>query len=96
MSLKESEALARGNKETGGANKVNYEIYRRPYRIRKMAMRGKEITVPPETPLKVGQTVDACYTDHFVLYVPEGTAVDENLLLKAIRLDEIKKLEVEK
>lgn len=72
---------------------MNYEIYRRPYRIRKQAMRGKEVTIPPETPLEVGQTVDAYYTDRFVFYVSEGTAVDENLLLEAIRLDEIKRLE---
>lgn len=60
------------------------EIFKRPYRVRRAAVRGKEITLPCETPLEPGDIVIAFY-DGFVLYVPKGTRVDEALLREAIR-----------
>ena len=60
------------------------EIFKRPYRVRKAALRGKEITIPSDVTLEPGDTVIAFY-DGFVLYVPEGTRVDEALLREAIR-----------
>jgi len=60
------------------------DIYKRPYRVRRAALRGKEITIPSTVTLKPGDTVIAFY-DGFVLYVPKGTSVDESLLRKAIR-----------
>ena len=60
------------------------EIFKRPYRVRRAALRGKEITIPSDMTLKPGDTVIAFY-DGFVLYVPKGTHVDEALLREAIR-----------
>jgi len=60
------------------------EIYKRPYRVRRAAVRGKEITIPSDMALEPGDTVIAFY-DGFVLYVPKGTKVDEVLLREAIR-----------
>lgn len=60
------------------------EIYKRPYRVRKAALRGKEITIPSDMTLEPGDTVIAFY-DGFVLYVPKGTRVDEVMLREAIR-----------
>lgn len=60
------------------------EIYKRPYRVRRAAVRGKEITIPPDVTLEPGDTVIAFY-DGFVLYVPKGTRVDEALLREAIK-----------
>jgi len=60
------------------------EIFKRPYRVRRAALRGKEITIPSEVALKPGDTVIAFY-DGFVLFVPKGTRVDEGLLREAIR-----------
>jgi len=60
------------------------EIYKRPYRVRKAALRGKEITIPSGMPLEPGDIVIAFY-DGFVLYVPKGTHVDEALLKQAVR-----------
>jgi len=60
------------------------EIYKRPYRVRRAAVRGKEITIPSDMTLEPGDMVIAFY-DGFVLYVPKGTRVDEALLREAIR-----------
>ena len=60
------------------------EIYKRPYRVRRAAVRGKEITIPSDMTLEPGDIVVAFY-DGFVLYVPKGTHVDEALLREAIR-----------
>ena len=60
------------------------EIFKRPYRVRRAALRGKEITIPSDMTLEPGDTVTAFY-DGFVLYVPKGTHVDEALLREAIR-----------
>lgn len=54
-------------------------MFRRLYRVRKAALRGKEVSMPAEVPIKAGDTV-------IVLYVPKGTIVNEELLIKAIRL----------
>lgn len=62
---------------------MEFIIYRRPYRVRRAAKRGKEITIPPET-FKTGDVVTAYYAD-FVLYVPAGVTVDEELLKRAIK-----------
>ena len=59
------------------------EIYKRPYRVRRAAVRGKEVTIPSDVTLEPGDTVIAFY-DGFVLYVPKGTHVDEALLKEAI------------
>jgi len=61
------------------------EVYKRPYRVRRAAVRGKEVTIPSDvSKLQPGDTVIAFY-DGFVLYVPKGTHVDEALLRRAIR-----------
>ena len=60
------------------------EIFKRPYRVRRAALRGKEITIPSDMKLEPGDIVIAFY-DGFVLYVPKGTRVDEALLREAIR-----------
>lgn len=60
------------------------EVYKRPFRIRRAAVRGKEVTIPSEmSKLQPGDMVIAFY-DGFVLYVPMGTRVDEALLRCAI------------
>lgn len=59
------------------------EIYKRPYRVRRAAAAGMEITVPSGTPFKPGDVVIAFY-DGFILYVTKGTRVDEALLRRAI------------
>ncbi len=60
------------------------EVYKRPFRIRRAAVRGKEVTIPSEMgKLQPGDMVIAFY-DEFVLYVPMGTRVDEALLRRAI------------
>jgi hypothetical protein len=60
------------------------EVYKRPYRVRRAAVRGKEVTIPSDvSKLQPGDTVIAFY-DGFVLYVPKGTQVDEALLRRAI------------
>lgn len=61
------------------------EIYRRPYRVRKAGLRGKEVSIPAEVPIKPGDTVIALY-DGFVLYLPIGAIVDEALLVRAIKI----------
>lgn len=63
---------------------MSEEIYKRPYRVRRAAARGKEITIPSEVALEPGDTVVAFYNG-FVLFVPKGTQVNETLLRKAIR-----------
>jgi len=59
------------------------EIYKRPYRIRKATIRGKEVTVPPEADLNPGDNVTVYY-DGFLLVVPKGVTVDEVLLRKSV------------
>ena len=65
---------------------MKVEIYRHPYRVRKAALRGKEVSIPAEVPIKPGETVIALY-DGFVLYVPKGSTVDEEMLMKAIKIE---------
>ncbi len=59
------------------------EIFKRPYRVRRAAATGMEITIPSGALFKPGDVVIAFY-DGFVLYVPMGTQVDEALLRRAI------------
>ena len=61
-------------------------IYRRPYVIRKATTgEGKEVTVPPFSNLEPGDKV-VVLCNGFLLVVPEGTDVDEELLQRAIKL----------
>jgi hypothetical protein len=60
------------------------EIFKKPAKIRKAAQRGMEITIPPETPFEAGDEVTQLY-DGFVLVVPKGVKVDEQLLRRAIK-----------
>ena len=59
------------------------EIFKKPAKVRKAAQRGMEITIPPETSFEVGDEVTQLY-DGFVLIVPRGVKVDEELLKEAI------------
>lgn len=63
-------------------------IYKRPYIIRKATVAGgKEVTVPPFSPMQPGdQVVVLC--DGFMVVVPKDAEVDEKLLKKAIQLKE--------
>ncbi len=62
------------------------EIYRRPYRVRKAALRGKEITIAPGAKMQPGDQVIHWYNG-FVLIVPRGTRADEKMLRQAINLE---------
>jgi hypothetical protein len=65
---------------------MGIKIFSRPYKVRKAALRGKEVSIPSDVPFKHGDVVIAFYSD-FVLYVPQGTTVNEELLMKAIKMD---------
>ena len=60
-------------------------LYRKPSRIRKAAQRGKEITIPPEADLQIGDEV-LLLSNGFVLIVPKGSKVNEKLLERAIQV----------
>jgi hypothetical protein len=60
-------------------------LYRRPYKVRRAAQGGKEITIAPSVPMRAGEEV-VQFFDGFVLVVPRGAVVDEGMLLRAIRL----------
>lgn len=62
------------------------EIFKRPYRVRKAALSGKEITIAPEASVQPGDEVVQWF-DGFVLIVPRGTRVDEEMLRRAIELE---------
>lgn len=64
------------------------EIYRRPYRVRRAARRGKEVTLAPETGLCPGDEIVQLFDTlvGFVLLVPKGAVVDESLLRQTIRM----------
>ena len=59
------------------------EIYKRPYRVRRATLRGKEVTIPPEAQLQPGEEVTVYY-DGFILVVPRGAKVDEELLRRSM------------
>ncbi len=59
------------------------ELLKRKYQIRRASTYGKEITLAPDTPMQPGDTVVQIY-DGFVLIVPMGTKIDEELLRQAI------------
>jgi len=63
------------------------EIFKKPAKVRKAAQRGMEITIPPETPFEAGDEVTQLY-DGFVLIVPRGVKVNEELLRQAIPVKE--------
>ena len=63
------------------------EIFKKRAKIRKAAQRGKEITIPPETQFQPGDEVTQLY-DGFVLIVPTGVKVHEELLRQAIVTEE--------
>ena len=60
--------------------------YRHLYKIRRASLRGKEVSIPAGMTLMVGDLVDALYSSWFVLYMPKGSEVDEDLLDKAIKI----------
>ncbi len=62
---------------------MSSEIYKRPYRIRRATLSGKEVTVPPEARLQPGDEVTVYY-DGFLLVVPKGAKVDEDLLRQSV------------
>jgi hypothetical protein len=61
------------------------ELLKRKYQVRRASVYGKEVTLAPDTLLQPGDTVVQIY-DGFVLIVPIGTEIDEDLLKKAIML----------
>ena len=63
------------------------EIFKKPAKVRRAAQRGMEITIPPETPFEPGDEVTELY-DGFVLIVPKGVKVNEQLLREAIITEE--------
>jgi len=63
------------------------EIFKKPAKVRRAAQRGMEITIPPETPFEAGDEVTQLY-DGFLLVVPRGAKVDEELLKQAIAIEE--------
>ena len=56
------------------------EIFKRPYRVRKAAKWGKEITIAPEAKMQPGDEVVQWY-DGFILIVPQGAKVNEEILV---------------
>ena len=66
------------------------EIYKRTYRVRKAAQRGKEITLAPETQMLPGEDVVQWVGDAFVLIAPKGTSINEDLLGQAIHIPDCK------
>lgn len=64
------------------------EFYRYPYKIRKAANYGKEVTVAPEAKLEIGDEVTQI-CDGFILVVPKGTRVNEEAIRKAIQLPKV-------
>ena len=62
---------------------IRGEIYKRPYRVRKAAVWGKEVTIAPEAPFCPGEEIVQLF-DGFVLIVSKGTVVNELLLRRAI------------
>jgi len=66
------------------------ELFKKPSKIRKAAQRGKEITIPPEADLQIGDEV-LLFSNGFVLIVPRGTKVNEKLLERAIQVINVDK-----
>jgi hypothetical protein len=59
-------------------------MYSRPYVVRKATTQGgKEVTVPPFSQLEPGDKV-VVLCNGFMLVLPEGATVDEELLKQAI------------
>lgn len=64
------------------------KLFNKPSKIRKAAQRGKEITIPPEADLQIGDEV-ILFSNGFVLIVPKGSKVNEKLLERAIQVIEV-------
>ena len=64
------------------------ELYKQPSKIRKISQRGKGITIPPKAEFYPGDEVIQFY-DGFVLIVPKGAVVDEEILRRAIKVIEV-------
>ena len=62
------------------------EIFKRPYRVRKAALRGKETTIAPEANMQPGDEVVQWF-DVIVLIVPRDTRVNEEMLKRATELE---------
>jgi len=56
----------------------------REYRIRSQSYRYKQLSIPNESELKVGDTVKLIFEDSLVLVVPVDWIVDERKLAKAV------------
>ncbi len=65
------------------------EILRRRYKVRSQSEKYKQITLPPECYFEPGQRVTVIH-DGWVVIVPMGTAVDEQMIDRAIGLKETK------
>jgi len=66
------------------------ELFKHPSKVRKISQRGKGITIPPKAEFMPGDEVTQLY-DGFVLIVPRGTVVDEDILRRAIKVIEVNK-----
>lgn len=62
---------------------MDKQFFKKHYRIRKAANYGKEVTIAPQAKLKPGDAVTQII-DGFVLLVPEGYTVNEDILRSAI------------
>ena len=58
---------------------------KRRYKIRAQGYSGRQVTLPPEVRFKKGECVTLLH-DGFVVIVPAGTPVDEELLKQSIKL----------
>lgn len=59
------------------------EIFKQSCRIRRASIRGKEITISPEAQFHPSDEV-SIYYDGFILVVPRGVKVNENLLRQSM------------
>lgn len=61
------------------------EILKRRYKVRAQGMTGRQVTLPPQVKFRKGDEVTLLH-DGWVVIVPAGTPVNEELLKKAIQL----------
>ena len=61
------------------------EILKRRYKVRAQGTTGRQITLPPQVTFKKGDEVTLLH-DGWVVIVPAGTPVDEQLIHQAIKL----------
>jgi len=60
------------------------EILKRRYKVRAQGYRGLQVTLPPEVSFQRGEKVTLIH-DGFVLIVPAGMTVDEQMIQDAIK-----------